>query len=393
MSYDVVVVGAGPAGCAAGSCLGAAGLHVAIVEKADLPREKVCGNLISGFCLSLLEREIPDRIVRSKVYGARIVGGHEVQVQWPEPIAISVRRAAFDAQLLQWALDDGAACISPAAVASIGVRGGGCETVLASGRRLYSKYVIGADGALGVTGRYVRGGRLRKWAQGIAFVAEIPRDCFIDEYRRLERLIYLDVGSVRGGYAWIFPQGDVLNIGVGSALLLARGLRDKFDAYVRRRLCDQDLRYSPRAHPLPLGGIPRRICRNRVLLTGDAAGVIDPISGEGVSFAIRSGQLAARAIIDHRDSPHAVAGAYRSLFRGHITRQLRPLLAYYALLRVLGPVFAYLRPEHSRKLFDAQFRAVAGRITHRRFVKEAISMLPGLWARNIRDMFRRRSLL
>lgn len=382
--YDVVVIGAGPAGSSAARQLALGGLSTLVVDAQQFPRTKLCGNLISGFCQSLLPDSLPRGLLRGTARGAIVqYGSHELELVRKTPMASFVGRDDFDQFLLTAAVSAGAEFRPLHKVVDVATSEAALLVRFDNGTEVTSRFIIGADGAVGRISRLVRGRRYRRFEQGLSFAVEIPRQQFNPDCVPPDELIFLDVKSIPGGYAWIFPEGNVYNIGIGAGMFFARGLRAQFVSYVRDRLVDPDFEFPVRAHPLPVGGIARRLSRDGILLVGDAAGVIDPISGEGIGFAVLSGQIAAESIIRHPGSRRRAEKTYRQLFKRRLISQLRPQLFYTMLLFLLRPLFFSMLPCYSKQLFELQFNAVSGDISYRCFVFKAIRRLPGLFFRSM----------
>ncbi len=151
--------------------------------------------------------------------------------------------------------------------------------------------LIGADGANGVTAKLtgLSGGRDVSVALegNIAFPAGVPE--------RWQSVVGMDLGSIPGGYGWLFPKGDHINVGVGGWQYLAGTFRQRL-----RQLCEfygvsEEAMYGLRGHHLPVRRAGAPLARGRVALAGDAAGLLDPLSGEGIYGAIFSGKAAAEA--------------------------------------------------------------------------------------------------
>jgi geranylgeranyl reductase family protein len=389
MIYDVLVIGAGPGGSSAARELAKSGLSVAIADKQKFPREKLCGNLVSGFCQRHIGVDLPRDIVRGDATVCRVNYKYATTMTFEEPAGSFVKRKQLDHFLLTRAIDAGAEYLPHHRATKIEeVADGVLATTFADGKMLESRYVIGADGVRGCSSRFVRNGRFRKWKYGVAYVVEVPKSA-IDTTRFPD--LYLDAAFIPGGYAWVFVEGEVANIGAGSSLLFNRFIRKRFAEFLEYCVTDKTVLKDIKAggHLLPIGGFGRRITKSSVLLVGDAAGAVDSVSGEGIGFAVVSGKLAGQAIASNKDNPDAAMKAYNRTFKKTIMSQLRPMLFYSVLLLVFRPVFFFLRPRRSIKLFSLQVEAVAGRISHRAFAFKALRMLPGLLVKNLWDIIRR----
>ena len=390
MIYDVVIIGAGPSGSSAARTLAMGGLKVVVVDKQEFPREKLCGNLVSGFCLDVIGFHIPETIIRSQAMSCTVNCKYTTTLRFPEPVGSFIKRKELDDFLLGQAIAEGAEFRPKHRVTAIRGDDDGVSTVECDdGTRIRSRYVIGADGVRGYCSRHVRRGAFRKWKYGVAYGVEVPISA-IDTSKFDD--IYLDASFMNGGYAWIFIEGDTANIGAGSTLLFNKRIRKHFSSFLKTYVKDpssvDDL--SIRGHLLPIGGVGRRLTKGNVLLVGDAAGAVDAVSGEGIGFAILSGQMAAEAIMANLNSPKRVAKTYVDQFNKKILKQLRPLLFYSLLLFFLRPLFFSIRPRNSRELFELQVKAVAGKITHREFVFGALKRLPKILLRTLFDVIFRR---
>lgn len=289
--YDVIVVGAGPAGATAAFHLGAAGRRVLVLEKARLPRHKPCGG---GIPVSVLRRfptidfsPVIEREVRRVRF--RFADGREYSTGLPDGAVVMVRRDRFDHHLVSHAraeVRDGAR------VVDVRQDGTGVEAALASGETFRARYLILADGAASPLAR--RMGLRRGRRVGITLEAEVPaNDCLLTPFDDAALFLF---GLPIQGYAWAFPKSDHLSVGVGAFLGPSERLRDLLDLAMAR--LGIPLEGAPLyGHPLPVYLQHERLHQGRVLLAGDAAGLVDPLLGEGIRHAVRSGEQAAEAIL------------------------------------------------------------------------------------------------
>jgi flavin-dependent dehydrogenase len=170
---------------------------------------------------------------------------------------------------------------------------------------------------------------------GIGIESEVEVDAA--DLERWKGTVLLDLASVRDGYGWIFPKSDHLSIGVGGLLGDPRALRAYYDAFSGRWAGTMG-RYRvlrKRGHRLPIRRKGARIQRGRVLLAGDAAGLIDPFDGEGLYYAVRSAQLAARVLIDHREDPQATPlSKYPALVDRELMGEIQRAKAFMRLFNI-----------------------------------------------------------
>jgi geranylgeranyl reductase family protein len=288
--YDVIVVGAGPAGSTTAYRLARAGARVCLLDRARFPRDKPCGG---GLTLRAV-RELPfsvDPVVEDRVHTLEL--GLRYARRWSrraaEPLVLMTQRRRLDAFLAEQAAAAGAEFRDGAKVTRVDPDG----SVRLDGERLDADVVVGADGANGISARSLG---LPAHEHGVALEGNVG-------YGRVSRERFagravVELGAVPGGYAWVFPKGDHVNVGVGGwqseGPRLRERLRELCDAYGIDEAEVRDLR----GHRLPMRGASRRQVEGRVLLVGDAAGLVDPLSGDGMYEVFVSGRLAAEATLE-----------------------------------------------------------------------------------------------
>jgi len=284
----VAVVGAGPAGLAAASAAAARGARTIVLERAEHPRYKTCGGGLIGASSkaagSLIAIPARDEIRAATV---TLRGGQEFTRSEREPVLAMVMREEFDAALLKRAADDGAVIRQRAQARAIDQGDGGATVRLADGSKVTAKAIIGADGSSGVTARHV-GAEFAQVDLGLEVEIAVPEPV----RRQWAGRVLLDWGGIPASYGWVFPKGDRLTVGV----IAARGQGDATKTYLRE-FTDR-LGLSGYGTVQDSGHLTR--CRTddsplrkgRVVVTGDAAGLLDPWTREGISFALRSGALA-----------------------------------------------------------------------------------------------------
>lgn len=314
--YDVIVVGAGPAGSLAALVLAAAGARVGLVDKAGVGRDKACGDLIGPRGVRLLDdlglsvagaRRAGDMIVTGPS-GRRVLLPARPGRTYPGH-GILVPRARFDALLRGAALDAGAVDI-PARVTSVD----GGRVALDDGGSVEADFVIGADGATSITARTAGLVDPSRVLWGFAVRGYIDADVSLpiialwNDHRR------------RGlpGYGWLFPGPEGANLGLGLGLghsrLHGRRAQQQLDAFCAHLVRIGVLETAPVSHARQLGGwlkmglVGTRPASGNVLLVGDAAGLVNPLQGEGIAQALESGRAAALAILNR---PGAAAVDYR----------------------------------------------------------------------------------
>jgi len=298
--FDVLVVGAGPAGSTAARELAHAGVRVCLVDKARFPRPKACGGGLSPRVLRYLPAGV-ERLLRARIQRAVFTfrSGRPFEVTSAVPMGFMVCREEFDTWLRTLAEEAGACVQEEVPVRGI-ERAGGQFAVHAPGEVIRAPWVIGADGANSLVSAQLFPRRVA--AKFIGLQTELPwRGC------DLEGTVLVDVGRSPGGYAWAFPKGDHVNVGVVLELPTGRELRGTLKAFLRGVPgAASDAGTAERIAPIAaFRGQPVPCAERGALLVGDAAMLADPFLGEGIYYAIKSGSLAANALLNGRDAEDA----------------------------------------------------------------------------------------
>ena len=288
--YDAIVVGAGPAGSTAAYRLATAGADVLLLDRARFPRDKPCGGGVTGRAARLLPFSI-EPVVEHVVSAVdmRLSYGKSLARGNGEPLVHMTQRKRLDHFLVQKAVEAGVDFRDGVKVSDLDVREDSVSV-----ERFEGEALIGADGVNGVTARTLDLGGNR--VVGVALEGNLP-------YSKMDRAAYdgrlaLELGVIPGGYGWVFPKGDHANFGVGGWEEEAPRLRDHL-----RRLCvahgaSFDDLEELRGYRLPLREPRSTLARGRALIVGDAAGLIDPISGDGMFEGFLSSQYASEAVLD-----------------------------------------------------------------------------------------------
>jgi geranylgeranyl reductase family protein len=295
-SYDVIVAGAGPAGSMAARLLAGRGARVLLLDKQRFPRDKPCGGGVTLRAASLQEVDLSPVIERT-VHGARFTLrlGEAFERRFTQPLSYMTQRSRLDAHLAERAAEAGAEFHDGVALraATVGTQRAarlhpGVQ-VEADHDTYTARVLIGADGANGLVGRSL--GLRTEYEEAIALEGNVPYTPDIPEDWR--DVVGLDLGGMAGGYGWVFPKGDHLNVGVGCWKYAGFTLRPKLFELSRRYGFPESSVENLRGHHLPVRVPGSPIARGGAALVGDAAGLVDPLSGEGIHMAFASGRLAA----------------------------------------------------------------------------------------------------
>ena len=302
--FDVVIVGAGPAGATLAYRLASRGFEVLLFEKERFPRYKVCGGGLTPRAAALLDLDlsglIEDEIKRATFTHS---GRGPIEVDFERPVAYMLSRERFDQALVEQAVRAGAVLREGYQITSVHEEDGSYR-VIADRGEFRGRVVAGADGVYSVVGRCL-GLALDKRAG-----AAIEYECYpdADSLRSWKSRAAFDYGVVPYGYGWVFPKADHLSVGIGTFARGKVGLRGILAKFVQaqglagrgggpvRGGDSASGKGSIRGWLLPEGGSVLRWTRGRALVVGDAAGLVDPFTGEGIFHALKSAEFAAQAI-------------------------------------------------------------------------------------------------
>jgi geranylgeranyl reductase family protein len=298
-TYDVAILGAGPAGSTAAYRLATAGASVLLLDKATFPRDKPCGGGVTGRAARLLpfsiQPVVEDAVERLEC-GLRY--RHRITRHARSPLAYMTQRRRLDHFLLQKAAEAGAE-----------VREG--ET--ADARELDARIVIGADGCNGTSAKQL--GLAEGIVHGVALEANYP------DQARWSGAMVVEIAVIRGGYGWIFPKGDHVNVGVGGNGEEGPRLRAEL-----RRMCeaygiDPDSASDLKGYRLPQRLPGTMLARGTTAVIGDAAGLVDPFTGDGMYEAFLSARLVSDTALE------VLAGRAENLdaYQAAVERRITPL--------------------------------------------------------------------
>lgn len=327
--YDAIVVGMGPAGATAAYELSRAGLAVLAIEKHTHPRYKVCGGGLSVRIEQLLD-PVFRSVVEQTIFGIEFSyrGRDAVLIESPNPIAYMVMRDRFDLHLVQQARQVGTDIHEGEPARSFRHVEDGVEVT--TDRGCYrAQVLIGADGANSQVARHLFPGRRLRCIPTLESEIEIGEG---SQYS-VQGKALIDIGAGSMGYAWIFPKQGRLSVGVGEFQSKPASLKNIFDRFVQG---DKDLAGldvpKPVGHPLPLFSSrfepypqqePGEFVNGRALLVGDAGHLVDPLFGEGIYYAVRSGKMAATAILDQLHDRNKSLWGYELAIRQELYPEFR----------------------------------------------------------------------
>jgi geranylgeranyl reductase family protein len=290
--YDLIIIGGGPSGSAAGRIAGKKGLKTLLIEKEIFPRYKPCGGALSEHAMSYLDFEIPKSIIEREIFGARVhFQGRVVEQHKDYRIAILITRSILDKYLLEKAEETGIQIKMGEKVLDY-IENEDYIEVSTKNEIYKAKFVIIAEGSQGKLKHRIRR-KDRKDEYAIGIVAEIEEDNkLIDKY--IHNAIDIHFGWFKNGYGWIFPHEKYFSVGIGGLAKEIPHPKKKMLDFLHENNFNNN--YKLHGHKIPAGGKKRKITSSRVILCGDSAGFVDSFYGEGIAYAIRSGQIAVEVI-------------------------------------------------------------------------------------------------
>jgi geranylgeranyl reductase family protein len=298
--YDVAVIGSGPSGSTAAKRCSEQGLRTILIEKRKIPRPKPCGGCVLLRALKQIDQQIPESIIDQQVRGFRFYSKTLASVTLKSEVSVGITttRDKFDAFLTKLAVDSGTKLCQSDELTDISINKEGVLCKLKSNDLILAKVIIGADGANSIVAQ--KSGIRQKWANnevGLCLETTVPLEK--SEMEKIDPdILEFYFSDIRLGYVWFFPKKFSVSLGIGGTLASLHKPMEILNDFCStisqiKKVKLQVSGYN--AHLAPTGGFKRRLVTDRVILVGDAAGFIDPLTGEGIYYAIRSGQLAAFA--------------------------------------------------------------------------------------------------
>lgn len=358
LEYDVIIVGAGPGGCTAARFCAKKGLRTLLIERDRFPRYKPCGGYLSPRVLRELDFDIGG-IIESTVSEAKFTFQLEdpFSIACQDPIGYLVMRESFDHLLCRKAQEGGVDLYEGKRVVGFQQNIEGVDVSIEGGESVRCRYLVGADGARSIVAQSLHRGVMKK--AGLAFEGE---GRLAPGIRRGRSFVHLDFGTVPHGYGWIFPKGNLVSIGIGT-LLPSKGLklRSRFERFINSVDYIRGVEMERACfYPVPtFSGDDVPVSRGRVVLVGDAANLMDPMMGEGIYYAVRSGQMAGEAIVKAIEEDQKGISGYREALKctlfGDLTVALKLAKAIYRF-----PKLAYTVLKSSKSLWLLYFNVLAG---------------------------------
>jgi geranylgeranyl reductase family protein len=333
---DVIISGAGPSGSMAAYHLASKGFSVLILEKTLFPRYKVCGGGLTHkilkeipFDLSAVIETTITNVTFSQNFGDVFTRHSDL------PIMYCTMRPELDSYMAEMALKKGARLITGQQVTEI-IQEKSSVEVRTQERNYRATLVIGSDGASGAVARFA--GLRDNILTGLAWEAEIAAG---DEaIKKFSETVFLDWGTFPGGYGWMFPKSDHFSIGVGGPASLSKWMMPYYHQFLRYLVSEtgqwimsyngellktsdqKPATISLKSWPIPVRVKKSLFHKERILVAGDAGGLSDPLTGEGIYYAVRSGILAAEASADFLNQRTASLNHYSDRLNDELMAEL-----------------------------------------------------------------------
>jgi geranylgeranyl reductase family protein len=358
--YDLVVVGAGPAGALAAALAAEAGFKTVILEQKSFPRPKLCGGLVSARALALLPTDfcLPEAEISTVMHFAVSKKARRYGYRAEKPLGLTIRRSAFDQLLADYACQKGAVLLEEAALNGVKLDSAETDQLAANyfiqfrkeneQQTINTRYLIAADGALSRCAEL--GGidrRRRKKICGWGLSEIIPQEALkVDAPADLLQLKFFPL-PFQGGMGWVFQGKGWLNRGVGGLC----GRKTLLRAFTRL-FGETPAPGMLKSWPLPFLGPVSKVAKGNLLLIGDAAGLVESFSGEGLYNCFKSARLAVQAIRETKTAGFDAAVAYNRLFKVHFRRYFLPIMAGTVILHAQSLLFPAAVPQQIARLIE-----------------------------------------
>jgi len=346
------------------------------IDRAQWPRYKSCGGAVSGTGFGALGNQY-EEVVETDLRTVRVSYGtdYDRQLSLTPGVVIArmVMRDRFDQALLDSAIAAGADFSAPEAITAL--KGGRSYLeVETTGRKVRAAWVIGADGACSHVARLTGLRRSLPAALGLETEIQVP----VQVLEQYEETAFVQYGIPDHGYGWVFPKEDHLSVGVGAFSPRSfKGLRKCLDELIWNLKLDPLHMTRPVGHFIPTVSEGFPLGKGRVLLAGDAACLADPLSGEGISPAILSGQITGELVAEAlagRQSPEQVQNRYSERIDKSIRSKLR-IAASIAMIVYRSPQMFFNFLVTHESIADKYFQIVAGRLEYVDVLQELEQLL------------------
>lgn len=315
-SFDVAIIGSGPAGASAAFELSKSGIAAVIIEKEILPRYKTCGGGLVYRGLKMMPFDITS-VVEKEFYAIDTYFSKKhpcITTTREKPIVSMVMRDAFDNLIVEKAKSNGVTLLQNHKVVNITF--GDIQTIHTTEGDITAKFIIAADGALSPIAKIAGWKETRTLIPALEYEVEVP----IADFERLSQNARFDIDAIPCGYGWCFPKKNHLSIGVAVVVKTNKkiNLKQYYTDYLITLGITEILNETGHGFVIPVSARTDSFVQKNVFLTGDAAGLADPLVAEGISNSILSGVQAAQSIIESNMDSEKAASLYLEKLKASI---------------------------------------------------------------------------
>jgi geranylgeranyl reductase family protein len=376
--YDVIIVGCGPGGAHLGYLLSSKGLKILIIEKKSLPRYKACGGGLTKKAVDILPFDISE-VVEDYSHTAVInIENKPVFVEtFDKPIITMVMRDKFDHFLAKKAIEAGAVVHENTTFKALSGSAGNLtvEAVRSNGsvQQYKTRLIVGADGIHSKVAKCL--GFLSKPNLMIAIEGEV----FHEDPHAVEKFknsVCFDFGVIPKGYGWVFPKSSHLSMGVLTYSKKIKSLKHYLNSYIKSK----DQKNGAETRTVKGHLIPCMPCKNSVfaddrgLLVGDAAGFTDPVTGEGIYFALKGALIASEVIVNAVESGHKHMELYNILLNKEFLKELTYAKRLGHLLYNHPRLVYKVLRSHGGKLGKYHLEIISGKSTYEEVYKKMFNI-------------------
>jgi geranylgeranyl reductase family protein len=369
-SFDVAIIGSGPAGASAALELAKSGISTVIIEKEILPRYKTCG----GGLVFRGRKNMPfdiSSVVEKEFYEVDTYFANtplKFTTTRDEPIVSMIMRDAFDNLIVEKAKENGVTLLQNHKVLDISF--GDIQTIHTSGGDVRAKFIIAGDGALSPVSKMAGWKETRTIIPALEYEVEVP----VADFERLSKNVRFDVDAIPLGYGWCFPKKNHLSIGVGVFVKTKQkiDLKKYYAEYLKILGINEIISEEAHGFVIPVSPRTDTFVQKNVFLIGDSAGFADPIVAEGISNAILSGFLAAQSIVESNLDAVRASELYLEKLENSILPEIRTgvvLSKFFYEKRTLRNLFV---KRHGQLLANAMTQVFMGERPYPKDYKAAI---------------------
>jgi geranylgeranyl reductase family protein len=359
--YDVAVLGAGPAGTTAARHLAQAGYKVIILEKEVWPRYKTCGGGLTARALQELPKDF-DLPVQERCHSSTINisdANLTFTARREQPIIYMTMRDELDAALVSSACDSGAEFRDSHQINKVSVEDD-AVTLTSGPETTRARLLIAADGVNSQAASQLDFKDGRILAPAIEW--ELPLSS--ERANIYSDNALFDFGLLPDGYAWIFPKGEQLSVGLGAMRNRGRNLPQALTRFLQKHELPLSATSSRKGQLVPVSPRKGKLAEKRTFLAGDAAGLVDPVTAEGLTYAMQSGRLAAEAIIGADAHPTKGAEIYQNTLQASLLKETRYGNWLAILLYNMPQWRNWLFRRHGQRLTERMADLVMGEVNY-----------------------------